>query len=164
MSQVSPPQQDKPRWTAVSIALCVIGLLILLPAGLCTVLVAAEESADSELLLLILAFGGVPMGAGAALIYAGLKIHPRDGQMAPNSPPGQKAPHWTAASIALLVLGLLILVPSGLCTALVGGSIVVEGLANADFSGVFIVLLSGAVPLAIGAALVYAALKMRRQG
>ena len=31
-----------------------------------------------------------------------------------------RRPHWTAAAVALLVFGLLILVPSGLCTAYLG--------------------------------------------
>ena len=75
----------------------------------------------------------------------------------------QGTPHWTAASIALFVLGLLILVPSGLCTALVGGSIFVDGLASADLSGIGVVLIYGGIPAAMGAALLYAALKLRRR-
>jgi hypothetical protein len=56
---------------------------------------------------------------------------------------------------------LLILIPSGLCTALLGGSIIVEGLPNGDLSGIPIVLLYGGPPIAMGAALVWAALKAR---
>ncbi len=87
----------------------------------------------------------------------------RDGANPQSAPSGQGTPHWTAASIALFVLGLLILVPSGLCTALVGGSIFVEGLASADLSGIFVVLIYGGIPAAMGAALLYAALKLRRR-
>ena len=79
-------------------------------------------------------------------------------------PPSQRTrPRWTAISIALLILGLLILVPSGLCTALLGGSIIAEGLPNGDLSGIPIVLLYGGPPIAVGAALVWAAFKARRR-
>jgi hypothetical protein len=40
--------------------------------------------------------------------------------------PGQtERPHWTAGSVALIVIGLLILIPSGLCTTIIGiGSVI----------------------------------------
>ena len=82
--------------------------------------------------------------------------------MSQPTPPGTRA-HWTFISVALLILGLLILIPSGLCTALVGGSIVAEGVPNGDFSGIAIVLLYGGPPIAVGAALVWAAFKARRR-
>jgi hypothetical protein len=72
-------------------------------------------------------------------------------------------PRWTFISVALFVVGLLILVPSGLCTVLLGGSIIVEGLPYGDFSGIPIVLIYGGVPVAMGTALVYAALQIRRR-
>ena len=80
-----------------------------------------------------------------------------------NTRRGQSAPRWTGVSIALFVLGLLILVPSGLCTAILAGAVLIEDLPDVDFSGLFVVLLYGALPIAIGAALVYAALKLRRK-
>ena len=164
MSQPEQPvPANRPRWTAASIALFVIGLLILLPAALCTVVVAVEDSSGPEIIGLIVAFGGVPIGAGAALIYAGLKIRPREGQVSQHMALGQNAPRWTGASIALFVLGLLIVVPSGLCTAILGGAVLIEDLPDVDFSGLFAVLLYGALPIGIGAALVYAALKLRRK-
>jgi hypothetical protein len=83
--------------------------------------------------------------------------------MSQQTPPQRTRPRWTAISIALLILGLLILIPSGLCTALLGGSIIVEGLPNGDLSGIPIVLLYGGPPIAMGAALVWAALKSRRR-
>lgn len=73
----------------------------------------------------------------------------------------QGGPRWTAISVALLILGLMILVPSGLCTAVLGGSIIVEGLPYGDLSGIPIVLIYGGVPIAFGVALVWAALKSR---
>ena len=159
MSQPEP-QGRGPRWTAASIALFVIGLLILLPAGLCTVLVAVEDSSGPEIIWLILAVGGVPIGAGAALIYAALKIRPRTDQAPAHATPREKAPRWTGISIAFFVVGLLILVPSGLCTALLGVATLIE---DADPSGALAVLLYGALPLALGAALVYAGFKMRQR-
>jgi hypothetical protein len=66
-------------------------------------------------------------------------------------------------SVALLILGLLILIPSGLCTALLGGSIIVEGLPYGDLTGIPIVLLYGGPPIAVGVALIWAALKARRR-
>jgi hypothetical protein len=73
----------------------------------------------------------------------------------------QGAGRWTGASIALFVLGLLILLPSGLCTAIFGAASLIEGLGTADLSALFAVLLTGGIPAAIGAALVYAAFKIR---
>jgi hypothetical protein len=70
---------------------------------------------------------------------------------------------WGAVSIALLILGLLILVPSGLCTALVGGSILIESLPHGDLSAIPIVLIYGGVPVAMGAAVVWVAFKARRR-
>ena len=66
-------------------------------------------------------------------------------------------------SIALFILGLLILVPSGLCTAVLGGSIILEGLPHGDLSGIPIVLIYGGVPVAMGAVLVWGAFKARRR-
>ena len=83
--------------------------------------------------------------------------------MSQHTPPQGTRPRWTAISVAILILGLLILIPSGLCTALLGGSIIAEGLPNGDLSGIPIVLLYGGPPIAMGAALVWAALKARRR-
>lgn len=157
MSSPDPQaQSDSPRWTAVSIALFVLGLLILVPAGLCAVFVAAEESSDPDVLVLILAFSGIPIVAGIALVYAALKVRPSG-----SADPSQNAGRWTGASIALFVLGLLILLPSGLCTAIFGVAALNEGLSTTDLDGLFAVLLTGGIPATIGAALVYAAFKIR---
>ena len=83
--------------------------------------------------------------------------------MSQPTPPERTGPRWTAISIALLILGLLILIPSGLCTALLGGSIIVEGLPSGDLSGIPIVVLYGGPPIAMGAALVWVAFKARRR-
>ena len=74
---------------------------------------------------------------------------------------------WTAGGIALLVLGLLILIPSGLCTASLGiaAFMIFLGLVYVVPGGGFAweVLLMGGIATAIGAGLVYAALKLRRR-
>ena len=48
----------------------------------------------------------------------------------PEQPPRR---HWTAGAVALVVIGLLILVPSGLCTAVIGG-ISISEMFSADSS------------------------------
>jgi len=150
--------EGKPRWTGASIALFIIGLLIFLPAVGCTILIASEEADNSEAVLTALVIGALPIALGAGLIYAAMKIRPRDDMSSEATPP-----RWTGAAIALLILGLLILLPSGLCTVVVGGSIIIEGLPYGDLSGIPIVLIYGGVPVAMGAVLVWGALKARRR-
>ena len=83
MSQEPSPERGKPRWTVVSIALFVIGLLILVPSGLCTALIGLPfafggfADGDSRMMFNILMLGGVPMALGAVLVYAGLKSRRR---------------------------------------------------------------------------------------
>lgn len=95
MSQ-TPAPRSKPRWTGVSIALFVIGLLILVPSGLCSGMVllsmlgslpgypAPGIGPDHALslffgnLYIVLIFGGVPMALGAVLVYSGLKSRRRE--------------------------------------------------------------------------------------
>jgi hypothetical protein len=72
----------------------------------------------------------------------------------------QRRPHWTFISVALFMLGLLILIPSGLCTALMGSFMVVEN-SNFDPSGILLLLLFGGIPMAAGAVLIWAGLKAR---
>ena len=94
----------------------------------------------------------------------------------PDPPAGAPPPvRWTAAGIALLVLGLLILVPSGLCTAFVGIPMVFTTVfssfsvrsfrssAEQLWFFAFLVGLIGGVPIAIGGALVRAGLKKLRR-
>jgi hypothetical protein len=84
MSNDPSAQQNKSRWTVISIALFVIGLLILVPSGLCTALVGIPfafggfAAGDSRMMFNILMLGIVPMALGAALVYAGLKSRRRD--------------------------------------------------------------------------------------
>ena len=67
--------------------------------------------------------------------------------------PQQKKSSWPGGSLALFILGLCILVPSAGCTVI----------AVAVYPpGILIMLLLGGVPAAIGAALVWGALKARQ--
>ena len=80
-----------------------------------------------------------------------------------------RQPHWSALAIVLLVIGLLILVPSGLCTALFGvgaivGAFIQPNQAASALSSFLMMLVVGGIPIGIGAALVYAALRIRRGG
>ena len=67
--------------------------------------------------------------------------------------PPQKKPSWPGASLALFILGLCILVPSGLCTA-----IAIVGYPPM----IFVALMLGGIPMAMGAALIWGALRARR--
>jgi hypothetical protein len=74
--------------------------------------------------------------------------------MSDRHPPPQKEPSWPGASLALFILGLCILVPSGLCTAI---AIVAYPL------GVLFFLMFGGIPMAMGGALIWGALRARRR-
>ena len=64
---------------------------------------------------------------------------------------------WTFVSIALFSVGLLILVPSGLCTAVFGVMSLTEGDGLLGFA-----LIAGGLPMALGIGLVLAGLEARR--
>jgi len=80
MSQPTPPQRTKPRWTLVSVALFVIGLLILIPTGLCAALAGILAFTDRDLSVIpsILLFAALPTIVGGAIIHAALKARRRD--------------------------------------------------------------------------------------
>lgn len=78
-------------------------------------------------------------------------------------PPRQ--PHWSALAITLLVIGLVILIPSGLCTGVMGAGALLEAFSSGSSdSGGFLsmVLFVGGPFVLVGAALVYAAFKVRK--
>ena len=85
MSQPDLHDGKKPRWTLISVALLVTGLLILVPSGLCTVLMGASILVEGTylgeprgMILVVLLFGGVPAVVGGVLVWAGFKARPRD--------------------------------------------------------------------------------------
>ena len=69
----------------------------------------------------------------------------------------QHGPRWTFISVALLIIALLILIPTGLCAALVGILAVIEN----DPEAILTMLVFAALPLLVGGVLIYAALKAR---
>lgn len=83
--------------------------------------------------------------------------------MSPPDPQTQTArPRWTFISVALFILGLLILVPSGLCTVAFGGMMLVEPGSSGEFLSIgLMVLMLGVAPMAVGALLMWAGLKAR---
>jgi hypothetical protein len=84
--------------------------------------------------------------------------------MVPQSPPPE--PKWTAAAITLVVIGLLILVPSGLCTGVMGISALFDSSDGANFNIVILAmaLIVGGPFVVIGALLVRTGLRERRRG
>ena len=69
-------EETRPAWTFVSAALFVIGLLVLVPSGLCSAFAMAESG--GRLLTFVLIFGGVPIAIGAILVAVGLGIRRSD--------------------------------------------------------------------------------------
>ena len=73
-------------------------------------------------------------------------------------------PHWGVLSLVIFVIGLLIVVPSGLCTALFGvGFIAGGGPLDETLEGLLMVVMYGGIPTLIGGVLVYVGLAMRRE-
>ncbi len=85
MPSGNSPPENKPHWTLLTVALFVIGILIVVPSGLCTALgliytavTFSARSADFWTdFYLILVPGGVSIAAGLAILLAGLKYRPR---------------------------------------------------------------------------------------
>ena len=75
---------------------------------------------------------------------------------------GGQPGNLTAGGCALVALGLLILLPSGLCTAIMGYAVVTEGLGN-DLEGLNF-LITFLVIAVIGGGLVYAGWHVRTKG
>ena len=78
----------------------------------------------------------------------------------PAAPP--KRPHWTLASAVLFAIGMLILVPSGLCTGVVGIFLLADDTTQ-FLEFMVLVLPYGLIPMALGGLLVYSGLKARRR-
>ena len=85
----------------------------------------------------------------------------------PNTAPQPRtgAPRWGALSVTLLVIGLMILIPSGLCTGIFGVGALYDMITSSSSEGASILgeaLIIGGIPLAIGGILVYAAFQARK--
>jgi hypothetical protein len=82
-----PSLPPRPPWGALSLTVFVIGLLILVPSGLCTgvlgigFLVEASQNSSNDgmnFLMELLMFGGLPMLLGFVLVRIGLQLRKRD--------------------------------------------------------------------------------------
>ena len=81
------------------------------------------------------------------------------------SPAGPKR-RWGALAVTLLAIGLLILIPSGLCTGILGvGAIyemITEPASSDGMSVLSAALMVGGIPIAIGVVLVLVAFAARK--
>lgn len=80
------------------------------------------------------------------------------------TPAGRKR-QWGALSVTLMVIGLLILIPSGLCTGIFGIGALYDMFTSSSDEGLSILMEAlpiGGIPLAIGGILVYAGFQARR--
>ena len=78
--------------------------------------------------------------------------------------PDQPRTHWTALSLVIFVVGLLILIPSGLCTGLFGlGYLFSGGNLDETLSMLTTVAMVGGIPMLIGFFMVRAGLALRRK-
>jgi hypothetical protein len=78
-----------------------------------------------------------------------------------------RKPHWTALAITLLVIGLMIAIPSGLCTGVFGVGAIYDMMSSSSSKGAGILmtaLMVGGIPLAIGIGLVAVAFSLRKNG
>jgi hypothetical protein len=73
----------------------------------------------------------------------------------------------TGAGIALVVIGLLILVPSGLCTGLFGIMGVAEAISRNNWSNILQAITEalsfGFIPILLGGILLWAGLQLRKK-
>jgi hypothetical protein len=152
MSEPDPrANADWARWAPVSVALFVAGLLILLLSGLCTglgawaILVDHFSRSEPVAVAIVLMVAVPGLAIGAALSYASLK----------SSTGNQGEPRWSGISLALFVVGVMILILAGLGTALLG--------MLGPSSEAYMALRAGPLCALLGAALVYAGLKTRRR-
>ncbi len=88
----------------------------------------------------------------------------------PVTPPpaiARRQPHWTALAITLLVIGLLIAIPSGLCTGVFGVGAIYDMMTSSSSEGANILMMAlmvGGIPLVVGIGLVAVAFSLRKNG
>jgi hypothetical protein len=86
---------------------------------------------------------------------------------APQPDPSPKRQYSTAGTAALLIIGLLFLIPSGLCTGVFGGGALLDAFtsphnASDALSMLLIALLFGGPFIAVGGVMVWIAVKRLR--
>ena len=85
----------------------------------------------------------------------------------PQGPADPKPPaRWTGAAIGLVTIGLLILVPSGLCTGVMGLSALLDSGGGGGLNGFILVmaLVIGGPFVVLGALLLRTGLRERNRG
>jgi hypothetical protein len=153
MSQPEPrAANDGPHWTLASVALLVIGVVILMLSGLCTGWVGwsflgEDVSRQPEpIALFFIAIVAVPsLAAGAAFAYAGLKRNHIE-------------EHRTRFNLAFFGIGLTIVVGTGLYVA----SAAVAALISGDLYAMWPALIFASLPLLVGGTITLAALNAHR--
>jgi hypothetical protein len=82
-----------------------------------------------------------------------------------DAPQTPSKPKWTGAAITFMAIGLLIFIPSGLCTSVFGIGALLSGSSNGpDFSFLIMALVIGGIPMLIGFVFIRLALKERKRG
>ncbi|HEV2561683.1 MAG TPA: hypothetical protein VGT78_06040 [Rhizomicrobium sp.] len=76
---------ERSRWTAISLTIFVVGLLILIPSGLCTSIFGVAYlfgggNLDETLSMLVTVamVGGIPMLIGFFMVWSGLALRRKD--------------------------------------------------------------------------------------
>jgi hypothetical protein len=82
----------------------------------------------------------------------------------PEGWPGQpkKSPGLAAVGVAIVVIGLLILVPSGLCTAVLGLAIIGSAVQSGQWGDLGLVVEIGIIPIVVGAGATWAGIRILR--
>jgi hypothetical protein len=82
----------------------------------------------------------------------------------PEGGPGhlKKSPGLIAVGIAIVLIGLVILVPSGLCTAVFGIASIGSAIRSGQWSGLLFVIGIGIVPVVVGALTTWAGIQILR--
>ena len=77
----------------------------------------------------------------------------------------QSESRWTGAAIALVVIGLLILIPSGLCTGIFGIGALFDLTAAQGYAGILLIgaLVLGGPFIVLGALLIRTGLRERHR-
>ncbi|SRR6266446_7282553 len=142
MSQPDPTKETKTPWTAGSIALLVIGVLVMVASGLCSASFGLPIL-FSPYGALVLIFGGIPFLVGAALVDAARYY--------------RRTSSGRFGRIVLLVCGVLVLLYGVVLTYLEW--------AEPGGQGLFAVtrLQAGLAGIVIATALLIIALRIRRR-
>lgn len=82
----------------------------------------------------------------------------------PGGRPGapKKRPGLVASGIAVIMAGLVIFLPSGLCTAIFGLANIGSAIRSGQWSGLLFVIGIGIIPVGVGALTIWAGIQILR--